>query len=293
MAAFRVRAFGEVASTNDEVKRAIEAGEPEGLAVRARVQTGGYGRQGRAWASPAGGLYCSLLLRPQVPLGTLPTLSLVAALAVRRALARVGVEGAVIKWPNDVMLPEKTTQDGDDATMAPEGSAFRRLPADDAVPLLRHLPAPSFDRAAFCKLCGISLELHAGGVCVGIGVNVARPAAAQGQPPAGANVPAYVAECAPALAGLAQNRALDEVCAALLDEFGALYDAWCAEGFAPLMGEYAQHAALTGLAVEMVDVAGRPLAAGTVTGIDEHGRLLLRDAAGAQVPISSGEAHIR
>lgn len=45
------------------MKRALEAGEPEGLALRARRQTGGYGRQGRAWASPEGGLYLSLLLR--------------------------------------------------------------------------------------------------------------------------------------------------------------------------------------------------------------------------------------
>ena len=37
-------------------KRALEAGEPEGLAVSARRQTGGYGRQGRTWASPEGGL---------------------------------------------------------------------------------------------------------------------------------------------------------------------------------------------------------------------------------------------
>ena len=64
--AFRLRVLDEVTSTNDEVKRAREAGEPEGLAVSARRQTGGYGRQGRTWASPEGGLYLSLLLRPSV-----------------------------------------------------------------------------------------------------------------------------------------------------------------------------------------------------------------------------------
>ena len=84
--AFRLRVLDEVTSTNDEVKRALEAGEPEGLALRARRQTGGYGRQGRAWASPEGGLYLSLLLRPSVDAALLPTLSLVTALAVRRAV---------------------------------------------------------------------------------------------------------------------------------------------------------------------------------------------------------------
>ena len=79
---FRVESLEAVGSTNDEVKRALEAGEPEGLAVRARRQTGGYGRQGRAWASPEGGMYLSLLLRPDVLPAQLPTLSLVTGLAV-------------------------------------------------------------------------------------------------------------------------------------------------------------------------------------------------------------------
>src|SRR5699024_199764 len=74
---FRSVLCDEVSSTNDEVKRAIDAGEAEGLVVRALRQSGGYGRQGRVWASPEGGLYCSLLLRPQVTPAALPTLSLV------------------------------------------------------------------------------------------------------------------------------------------------------------------------------------------------------------------------
>ena len=90
---FRVESLEAVGSTNDEVKRALEAGEPEGLAVRARRQTGGYGRQGRAWASPEGGMYLSLLLRPDVPPAQLPTLSLVTGLAVGPAPAAPGNRG--------------------------------------------------------------------------------------------------------------------------------------------------------------------------------------------------------
>ena len=107
--AFRLRVLDEVTSTNDEVKRALEAGEPEGLALRARRQTGGYGRQGRAWASPEGGLYLSLLLRPSVDAALLPTLSLVTALAVRRAVAGLlpaeAAESVQVKWPNDLVVP--------------------------------------------------------------------------------------------------------------------------------------------------------------------------------------------
>ena len=108
---FRIALHEEVASTNDEVKRALEAGEPEGLVVRALRQVSGYGRQGRSWTSPEGGLYCSLLLRPQVAPRELPTLSLVVGMAVRRALVALAgarAEEAVrIKWPNDVVLKGK------------------------------------------------------------------------------------------------------------------------------------------------------------------------------------------
>ncbi|MFQ9179806.1 MAG: biotin--[acetyl-CoA-carboxylase] ligase [Eggerthella lenta] len=100
---FRIALHEEVASTNDEVKRALEAGEPEGLVVRALRQVSGYGRQGRSWTSPEGGLYCSLLLRPQVAPRELPTLSLVVGMAVRRAL--VALAGARAEEAVRIKLP--------------------------------------------------------------------------------------------------------------------------------------------------------------------------------------------
>ena len=99
---FAVQAYDTVESTNNLVKRALEEGIPEGLVIRAACQTGGYGRQGRTWSSPRGGLYQSMLLRPAADPDILPTLGLVAALAVREALARFGCASQV-KWPNDVV----------------------------------------------------------------------------------------------------------------------------------------------------------------------------------------------
>ena len=105
---FRLQVLESVDSTNEVIKRAIEDGEPEGLAIRAYRQTGGYGRQGRAWKSPRGGMYESILLRPEVEMRELPTLALVVAIAVRRALASLVVDDQArricIKWPNDVVL---------------------------------------------------------------------------------------------------------------------------------------------------------------------------------------------
>jgi BirA family biotin operon repressor/biotin-[acetyl-CoA-carboxylase] ligase len=93
-------------STNDRCARLAREGAPEGLLVVADTQTGGRGRMGRSWFSPAGqNLYFSLLLRPPVPAHRLPPLTLVAGAAIgellARALAGSGVQPR-LKWPNDV-----------------------------------------------------------------------------------------------------------------------------------------------------------------------------------------------
>ena len=54
-----------IGSTSDRLKELARAGAPEWTVVLAERQTGGRGREGRAWASPPGGLYLSVLLRPR------------------------------------------------------------------------------------------------------------------------------------------------------------------------------------------------------------------------------------
>lgn len=93
-----------VGSTNDLVVARAREGAAEGLVVTADVQTEGRGRRGRRWESPPGGLYMSFLLRPPIPPSGLNTLGLLVALALCRALDALGIEGASIKWPNDVMI---------------------------------------------------------------------------------------------------------------------------------------------------------------------------------------------
>ena len=253
MSMFRVVCLEETTSTNDEVKRALEAGEMEGLVVRAHRQVAGYGRQGRTWTSPEGGLYCSLLLRPQVEPARLPTLSLVVGLAVRQALVALLGESAArlvqIKWPNDVVLAQ--------------------------------------GEPPFAKLCGISCEAHAGGVCVGVGVNVQSP---EERPAVGGkNRAAYVADLVtPASDTLNADALLD----AFLAAFEPCYQQWVAQGIAPFLDEYNTSASLTGRFVQVVNRTGEPLAAGTVVRLDETGALVLRDATGTETRVFSGEAHI-
>ncbi|HPJ72360.1 MAG TPA: biotin--[acetyl-CoA-carboxylase] ligase, partial [bacterium] len=68
------------------------------------VQTSGRGRRGREWFSPRGGLWCSIVLRPRSTPERFGLLSVMAALAVRRALAEAAGFECGIKWPNDLLL---------------------------------------------------------------------------------------------------------------------------------------------------------------------------------------------
>jgi BirA family biotin operon repressor/biotin-[acetyl-CoA-carboxylase] ligase len=82
------------------------SGAGEGFWLRAGRQTGGRGRQGRAWASPEGNLYASTLvrLRPHDPQAA--TLALVAAVALEEVVSAYlpRAHAVRIKWPNDLLL---------------------------------------------------------------------------------------------------------------------------------------------------------------------------------------------
>lgn len=263
----RIQKLDTVSSTNILVKQAIDAREPEGLVVCARCQTGGYGRQGRVWQSPRGGLYFSLLLRPVVPSCQLPTLPLVAGLALRQALVRLaGAQAAPsvqVKWPNDIVLADR-------------GTAFR-------------------------KLCGISCEAHRGAVCLGVGVNVLRtPAGRMGlREEAAADAAADVKNVPAYLVDLIDDQAAEDsdlfavVLQTALAEFELRYKRWQAKGFGVFAAEYATCDALRGKQVAIADRTGALIIAGEADGITDNGCLLVRTADGAITPFSSGEAHIQ
>jgi BirA family biotin operon repressor/biotin-[acetyl-CoA-carboxylase] ligase len=101
-----LHAFDRLESTNDEARRLAEQGAAAGAVVVATEQLKGRGRHGRAWASPPGNLYASLLLRPQATLAEAAQLSLVASLALAEALIALAPPGADVrvKWPNDVLV---------------------------------------------------------------------------------------------------------------------------------------------------------------------------------------------
>jgi len=91
-------------STNSAVRRlALE--DQHAAIVLAEHQSGGRGRRGRQWHSPyARNIYLSIGWKLENSLPELGCLSLVVALATARALSRAGLDGHMVKWPNDLML---------------------------------------------------------------------------------------------------------------------------------------------------------------------------------------------
>ncbi|WP_423603900.1 biotin--[acetyl-CoA-carboxylase] ligase [Sphingomonas sp. MS122] len=80
------------------------AGANEGSWLRAERQTGGKGRQGRAWESPPGNLYASTLVRLRPADPPAATSALVAAVALEEAVRVFLPAGATLKWPNDLLV---------------------------------------------------------------------------------------------------------------------------------------------------------------------------------------------
>lgn len=80
--------------------------DSHGLVVVAEQQKSGRGRQKRRWLSPKGGVWISVVLKPQIPTARITLLPFVAALAVSDAIRATGLD-ARLKWPNDVMISGK------------------------------------------------------------------------------------------------------------------------------------------------------------------------------------------
>ncbi len=97
-------------STND-VARWLAAGGDRaalhGRVVIAEEQTGGVGRLGRAWVSPEGGIWITIILTPTIPIDHVFMITMVGAVAVARAIRRDLGLGAMIKWPNDIFIGDK------------------------------------------------------------------------------------------------------------------------------------------------------------------------------------------
>lgn len=108
----RIERLEQVGSTNDLVREQAKSGASEGVVITAEEQTAGRGRLGREWHAPPGSsLLLSVLLRPHwLPADATYTLTMLAAVALCRAVEATepGLH-ALLKWPNDLLLPAAPT----------------------------------------------------------------------------------------------------------------------------------------------------------------------------------------
>ena len=100
--------YETIDSTNAQAKRLAEAGYGDGTLIVADHQEAGRGSRGRSWETPAGtNIAMSLLLKPEINPNNASMITLVAALAVSKAITQITGEPAPIKWPNDIVMNGK------------------------------------------------------------------------------------------------------------------------------------------------------------------------------------------
>ena len=99
--------FSSLDSTNTLAVHMAEQGAEHGTVIHADRQTGGRGRGGRRFESPAGGLYFSLILRPKLEPADLPLITLAAGTGLCLSLREAVSVPVMMKWPNDLYLYER------------------------------------------------------------------------------------------------------------------------------------------------------------------------------------------
>ncbi len=100
-----IQYFDTIDSTNTYAKHLAGQGAPEGTVIIAGQQTGGRGRLGRSFSSPAGmGIYLSIILRPDCKPEELMHLTCAAGVAAVNAINRPNIG---IKWTNDLVLGKR------------------------------------------------------------------------------------------------------------------------------------------------------------------------------------------
>ena len=144
-----IRFFERTASTTWIAKQMLTEQDPaqlHGTVIIAEEQTGGVGRLGRAWVSPPGGIWTTIILKPAIPVDHVFMVTMAASIAVVRAIRKECDLGALIKWPNDILIGNKKVA-GILLELSAEGASVKycilgmgidaNLPLADLTPALR------------------------------------------------------------------------------------------------------------------------------------------------------------
>lgn len=102
-----IKYYETITSTNEIAKKfARDESVPDGTLVISEKQSGGHGRFERAWTSPMGGLWFSIILRPNIEPAHASKITQIVAAALIKTLKNININ-ALIKWPNDIYVNNK------------------------------------------------------------------------------------------------------------------------------------------------------------------------------------------
>jgi BirA family transcriptional regulator, biotin operon repressor / biotin---[acetyl-CoA-carboxylase] ligase len=273
---------GRVDSTSSDLAGAAAsdpAAWPDWSLLVADHQAAGRGRAGRTWTTPPrSALTVSVLLRPGLPVSRLGWVPLLAGLAVVEAIAHVSGVRAVVKWPNDVLVPVPGAQD------LPGWGTLRKV-------------------AGVLAEVVVSDDATTGpAVVVGVGVNVSQRAAELPVPSAASlraamGLGAESADgAAPGAGGAPDVPDVDRVAllVALVDRWSALDQRWRATGgdaWAAGLGAECSAACATLGSHVRVDLPGGDVLEGRATGLTGDGALELTDGQGRTRSVLAGDVH--
>lgn len=250
----------ECGSTNDEVAALAREGAANGTSVAARVQTAGRGRRGHKWKSLDGNLYLSTLVLPNVPSAKLSGVSVAGVLGILRGISAWCTPGTVLlKWPNDIV------------------SKGRKM------------------GGILCEL--VDTPTGTGVVC-GAGLDVKAPKLDEPASDEPTRLDAIGLEEV-ASTTLPQLEELAEaVSSGIVESVGAWADAVRDEDeatgpLASLTKEYCARLAYMGQRVVALSHEGLLLATGSLVGVDDWGRALVRDDDGNTQRFTPEQASLR
>jgi len=103
----RIHYFSELPSTMDTAKELARKNCPDFTVVIAGRQTSGRGRLNRQWISDDGGLYFTMVLRPNIPVALSSRMNFLASLTMAYVLREMYQIEAAVKWPNDILVNER------------------------------------------------------------------------------------------------------------------------------------------------------------------------------------------
>ena len=140
------RHFADTTSTMDNAREYAAQGLPGGTVITAERQSEGRGRNGMAWVSTQGGLFCTILERPADALADYCLSALVYQIAAGRALGSLCGKPARLRWPNDIYIDKRKIA-GLMTEIAGEGDIINWLAVGIGVNVNNDVPS---DKATNC-----------------------------------------------------------------------------------------------------------------------------------------------